>query len=201
MNSKMNIGIFGGTFDPPHMAHLIAAEQAAEAFDLDELLWVPAHIPPHKTDEIASVEHRFSMTILATSGNPKFTVTRMEMDRPPPSYSIETLREVKKKYRGASIYFFIGWDQFASFETWREYETILLECHVVVMVRPGADLTNSTLNDRVRLFSIPQLEISSTNIRERARVGKSIRYLVPDAVRDYIEEHRLYSMKRSGREI
>ncbi len=189
------IGIFGGTFDPPHLAHLIAGEIAVEAFALDKLFLIPANVPPHKTGgNISSSEHRLTMTELAAQGNEKFEVSRVELDRPGPSYTIDTLHEIQHQLSPEKILLFIGLDQMAIFHTWHKWEQILESAEVVVMIRPWQkfDEIDSSLIDRIKILPMPLMDISSTDIRARVRAGKSIRYLVPDGVREYIAEHRLY---------
>ncbi len=189
------LGILGGTFDPPHLAHLIAGERAVEAFQLDSLLLVPANIPPHKTGEkISSAAHRLTMTQIAIQGNDRFESSRIELERPGTSYTIDTLREIKQQFSPGKTFLFIGLDQLAIFDTWYKSEEIFEIADVVVMARPSHsfDEIDPILMNRVKILSIPLLDISSTDIRERVRAGKSIRYLVPDGVRKYIMEHRLY---------
>ena len=191
-----NLGILGGTFDPPHLAHLIAGERAVEAFALEKLFFVPANIPPHKTSEhITEAKHRLAMTEIATQANDKFKVSRIELDRPAPSYTIDTLREIQQQWAPEKIVLFIGLDQLAVFSKWHEPEKIFEMADVVVMARPTHtfDEIDPTLVKRVaKILSIPLMNISSTDIRARIRAGKSIRYLVPDGVREYIAEHSLY---------
>jgi nicotinate-nucleotide adenylyltransferase len=190
-----NLGILGGTFDPPHLAHLIAGEMTVEAFALDKLFFIPANIPPHKAGEnISSAEHRFSMLGIATRGNNKFEVSGIELERSGSSYTVDTLREIQRQFSPEKIFLFIGLDQFAVFNTWHKSEEIFEIADVVAMMRPSQkiDQIDSTLLKRVKVLSIPLLDISSTDIRARVRAGKSIRYLVPDGIREYIEEHRLY---------
>jgi nicotinate-nucleotide adenylyltransferase len=190
-----NLGILGGTFDPPHLAHLIAGERAVEAFELDTLFFIPANIPPHKAQErISSGEHRFAMTQLATQGNDKFEVSRIELNRPGISYTIDTLHEIKQKFSPEKIFLFIGLDQLAIFNTWHESEEIFKAAKVVVMTRPlqKLDEIDPFLVSGVKILSLPLLEISSTDIRARVREGKSVRYLVPEGVREYIAKHKLY---------
>jgi nicotinate-nucleotide adenylyltransferase len=189
------LGILGGTFDPPHLAHLIAGEWAGEVFALDRLLFIPANIPPHKSSErISSGAHRLAMTQIAIQGNDKFEVSNIELDRRGTSYTIDTLREIQEEYSPEKIFLFIGLDQLAIFNTWHKSEEIFEIAEVVVMARPSHTLgeIDFSLMNRVKVLSIPLLDISSTEIRERVRAGKSIRYVVPDKVREYIAEHRLY---------
>ena len=144
--------------------------------------------------QVTSAKHRMAMTRLATEHNEKFEVLKIEIDRPAPSYTIDTLSELKKRHKVKSLFIFIGLDQFLAFETWREYEAILEQNQVVVLKRPSVGITtiSSPLRDRVQFLPFPLLDISSSNIRERVQSGKSIRYLVPEGVREYIIENGLY---------
>jgi nicotinate-nucleotide adenylyltransferase len=189
------LGILGGTFDPPHLAHLIAGECAVSEFALDKLLYIPANMPPNKlARQITPAAHRLAMTKLAIEGNPRFDISDIELKREGPSYAIDTIRELKKQFSVDELFLFIGLDQFAIFESWRKTEEILDEAKVVVISRPTKNLgeIDSPFKDLVTFFSIPLLDISSTDIRGRVRDGKPIRYLVQDAVEEYINSHRLY---------
>ena len=189
------IGMFGGTFDPPHLAHMIAAVRAVEAFELDKLIFVPANIPPHKTElQISSASHRLAMLRLAMEGNQLFEVSDVEIKRATPSYTIDTLDIVKSKLDVNSLFLFIGLDQLAIFGSWKEYKRILNENTVVVMNRPPFDILKSDpmIREKVKFLTIPQLEVSSTDIRARVRKGRSIQYLIPEAVRRYVLENNLY---------
>ena len=190
----MRLGILGGTFDPPHLAHLIAGERAVGDFALDKLLFVPANIPPHKSEQpLSASSDRIAMSRLAVEGNPKFDVSEIEVSRPGLSYSIDTVRQIKSQWNPTKIFLFIGSDQFAAFDTWHEPEEIFRETEVVVMARPLENpRAKSPYDSRVKFMDLPLLQISSTDIRERVRAGKSIRYLIPEAVREYIEEYGLY---------
>ena len=191
----MKIGILGGTFDPPHVAHLIAAELAVGEFALDKMLWMPATQSPLKSrPDISSVEDRLAMTRLAIQGNPKFEVSRIELDRGGASFAIETLRSLRKQFADAEMYLLIGRDQFEQFASWRKPEEILRLAKVIVMDRPGDAANASTQFDTsVTYLTMPLLEISATEIRRRVRADESIRYQVPDAVIDYIQQHKLYT--------
>jgi nicotinate-nucleotide adenylyltransferase len=189
------LGIFGGTFNPPHLAHLIAAERAVEEYSLDKLLFIPANIPPHKVGhEIAPADDRLAMIRLAAQDNAHFEISDIELKREGKSYTIDTLRELKGIYSPDSLYLFIGMDMFAIFDSWYKAEEILSLATVVVMLRPTHDIKaiDSKMRDSVQIMSLPLLEISSTDIRERVSQEKSIQYLVPECVRAYIEERGLY---------
>ncbi len=185
VQTMKNLGILGGTFDPPHLAHLISGEMAVEAFALDKLFFVPAHIPPHKPiGQITETKHRLAMTEIAIRGNEKFQVSRIELDRSGPSYTLDTLREIQQQWAPEKIVLFIGLDQLAVFNAWHEPEKIFEMANIVVMARPSHsfDEIDPALMKRVKILPIPLMDISSTDIRARVRAGKSIRYLVPDEV-------------------
>ena len=190
----MRLGILGGTFDPPHLAHLIAGEWAVEEFQLDKLLFIPTNVPPHKSEQIlSSPSDRLAMTRLAIQGNSRFDISEAELSRPGVSYTIDTIRLLQADLHPTAIFLFIGSDQFATFEKWHKPEEILREVEVVVMARP-LDKTPSAspFESLMKFMTIRLLQISSTDIRARVRAGKSIRYLVSEAVRAYIVEHGLY---------
>ena len=191
-----HLGLFGGSFDPPHLAHLIAAECAVEQFSLDRVLFIPAGLPPHKTDRrLASSGDRLAMTELAIQGNDRFAVDPLELERPGPSYTIDTLLQLRKRYQPESLTLIIGADMLAIFPSWHRSEEILGLARVAVLPRPGttAAMIPEGLSDRVTALKMPLIEISSTMIRERIQHGRSTRYLVPDAVGAYIKQHRLYT--------
>ncbi len=170
-----NVGMLGGTFDPPHLAHLIAGERAVEAFALDTLLFIPTNTPPHKHgNAISSAEDRFAMTTLAIQGNRTFEASHIELDRPGPSYTIDTLRELQEQFSPDKIFLFIGLDQLAVFNSWHRNEDIFAAAEVVAMMRPGYPLEtiDASLLSRVSMLSIPLLDISSNVIRARVRAGK-----------------------------
>ncbi|HUV52620.1 MAG TPA: nicotinate-nucleotide adenylyltransferase [Dehalococcoidia bacterium] len=198
------IGVLGGTFDPIHTGHLIVAEDVREKLGLSEVLFVPAGKPWLKLKEektITDGEHRLAMVRLAIKGNPFFKVSTMELDRPGPSYSIDTILELKNKLGPAvEIYFIAGPDALAELPQWKEPARLLEICQVVGIGRPGyakADLSVLDVSvpgaaKRIMLLDVPQIDISSKEIRRRVAQGQSIRYLVPEAVQKYIEKHKLY---------
>ena len=188
-------GIFGGTFNPPHMAHLLAAEGVRDHLRLNKILFVPAAIPPHKLKEdVIPVQHRLEMVRLAIQGNPSFELSDIEVRRKGPSYTIDTVRELKRKEPDCEFHLIMGIDLLIDFETWRDPDKILKECKLVAMNRPGFDLgfVDKDLLARVELVNVPSIDISSTNIRRRVKSGRSIRYLVPVAVENYIRENSIY---------
>ena len=196
------VGIMGGTFDPIHLGHLAIAEAVREKFSLNKVLFIPAASPPHKQGKkIAAAVHRLEMTRLAVADNPYFVVSDMELKREGPSYTADTLKELRRgKYADASYYFITGTDAANEMDTWYKPREILSECQVIVTTRRGANLDPTALAEnlgqivyaKIHEITTPLLEISSTDIRRRIGAGESIRYLVPEAVRKYIEQERLY---------
>jgi nicotinate-nucleotide adenylyltransferase len=199
----MNIGLLGGTFDPIHVGHLIIAEEVRLKLALDEVLFIPTGQPWLKSERsLASGEHRLEMLKLAISSNPHFKVSSIELERPGPSYSVDTVSALKDELgAGVELYFIVGFDAFAELPIWKEPSRLLDLCHVVGLRRPGyAELDWGSLeqaipgvSSRVTVVDVPQIDISSTQIRERVAKGLSIRYLVPEAVEGYISKNRLYT--------
>jgi len=200
------IGILGGTFDPIHLGHLAAAEEAREALALEAVLFVPAGIPPHKPGRpISAAAHRFAMVEAAVATNPAFRASRVEIDRIGPSYAADTVEFLADGMRAAGrepdLWWILSAEAFAGLPSWRDPERLLAACRMAVVPRPGArpparawvDERFPGLGDRVVVLGGPVLDISSTLIRDRVAAGRSIRYLVPDAVAAYVEEHRLYT--------
>ena len=200
--SIRRIGIMGGTFDPIHIAHLAIAEQVREAFGLDLVLFIPAANPPHKQGrKVVPAYHRLMMTQLAVYSNPCFHVSKQELERTGPSYSLLTVRELQERYgANAELYFITGSDTINELHTWYHIEELLKSCHFVGTTRPGAPVDKEALvkcfgrlaEEKIHFLAVPELEISSTDIRERVRSGKSIKYLVPAAVEAYIIKEGLY---------
>lgn len=194
------IGLMGGTFDPIHHGHLVVAEEARERFGLERVIFVPNRQPPHKKDyQVTDAEHRYNMCLLATADNPHFTVSREEIDRPGPSYTIDTIRAFRAQLGPETeLYFITGADAVLEILTWRSPDAILSECHVVAAHRPGFDLSRlepvlgRERAHKVQALAIPALDISSTDIRRRVAEGRSIRYLTPQAVEGYIHKMGLY---------
>jgi len=188
----MRIGVLGGTFDPVHIGHLILAEEAVNQFGLDRLIFVPTNQPPHKDySPLADAEDRFMMVKLAVEGNPSFDVSRIEIDRPGKSYSVETLKRLKEEYGSdAEIFLLTGSDSLEELSSWREIDEVLRLCRFVVASRPGYSFKD--LPPGAESISITPVNVSSTEIRRRIKQGKSIRELVPDKVRKYILEKELY---------
>ncbi|MGB9592137.1 MAG: nicotinate-nucleotide adenylyltransferase, partial [Candidatus Kryptoniota bacterium] len=186
------VGVFGGTFNPPHLAHLLAAETVRDHLRLDKVLFVPASIPPHKMGElIISGEHRAKMVELSIRDNPFFELCTMELERPGPSYTVDTLRELHEKFPGEELYLIVGVDLLIDFEKWKDHEIILKLSKVVGMNRPGFDMAmvDKEFLHHIELVNVPQVDISSTSIRRRIQSGHSIKYLVPLEVENYINNH------------
>jgi len=190
---------FGGSFNPIHHGHLACARAVAESAGFDRAVLVPNHQSPHKAGvaDIAPAAHRAAMCRLAVAGEPLFAVDDLELQRPPPSYTLDTVRLLTARGWPA-VHWLIGADQLATLPLWHEADTLLAEASFVVMARPGWSFDWQNLPPRYRslreqLVVAPLLEISSTDIRRRVRQGRSIRYLTPDAVATYIHEHRLYT--------
>jgi len=186
------IGVMGGTFDPIHHGHLVAASEVAQSFDLDEVVFVPTGQPWHK-DEVTTSEHRYLMTVIATASNPSFTVSRVDIDREGPTYTIDTLRDLKRQRPDAELFFITGADAIAQILGWRDHDELWDLAHFVAVSRPGHELNIDGLpTDDVSQLEIPALAISSTDCRERVRRGHPVWYLVPDGVVQYIAKHHLY---------
>lgn len=185
----------GGAFNPIHHGHLVAAEEVREEFGLKEVIFVPTGIPPHKDDgDIARAEYRYMMVNLATATNPNFSISDIEIKRPGKSYTLDTVKEFKEMYKGATIYFITGADAVAEISTWKNVEELPRLCEFIAVSRPGYPLHIDEENfiQHTHLFEVPALAISSTDIRRRIREGKSIKYLVPQVVEEYIYKHGLY---------
>jgi nicotinate-nucleotide adenylyltransferase len=189
------LGIMGGTFDPIHHGHLVAASEAADFFGLAEVIFVPTGQPWQKNGrEVSAAEDRYLMTVIATASNPRFSVSRVDIDRPGETYTIDTLRDLRAE-RGpeAEFYFITGADALARMISWRDTDELFALAQFVGCTRPGHRLTLSDLPaDRVSLLEIPALSISSTECRERVRRGHPIWYLVPDGIVQYISKRGLY---------
>ena len=192
------VGVMGGTFDPIHHGHLVAASEVQAWFDLDEVVFVPTGDPWQKSDrEVAEAEHRYLMTVVATAANPRFTVSRVDIDRDGPTYTIDTLRDLKAEMPDAELFFITGADALADIFTWRNADELFDLANFVGCTRPDHTMDPRTLakipSDRVTMVEIPALAISSTDCRERKRRGEPVWYLVPDGVVQYIAKHDLYA--------
>ena len=189
----MRIGLLGGTFDPVHTGHLLLAQGALEQAPLDKIIWIPCHRAPHKPLEPDALpEERARMVQLAIGDNPAFQISRLELDRPAPSYTIDTIRQIQEEFQGQSAewHFLIGSDAVRDLPSWRQINLLRTLVRFLVIPRPGRSI-DSIPQDATRLH-VRTLDISASEIRQRIREGRSIRYLVPEPVRLYIEEQGLY---------
>ena len=191
---RLRLGVMGGTFDPIHHGHLVAASEVASMFDLDEVVFVPTGEPWHKpaAQQVSPAEHRYLMTVVATASNPRFTVSRVDIDRPGPTYTIDTLRDLKAARPEAELFFITGADAMAQILSWKDIQELWSLAHFVGVTRPGHVLDNVGRDD-VSLMEVPAMAISSTDCRRRVAEGKPVWYLVPDGVVQYIAKHRLYA--------
>jgi nicotinate-nucleotide adenylyltransferase len=191
---RPRLGVMGGTFDPIHHGHLVAASEVAAQFDLDEVVFVPTGRPTFKLDqEVTLAEHRYLMAVVATASNPSFTVSRVDIDRAGVTFTVDTLRDLKAGRPDADFYFITGADAIEQILTWKDAEELFSMAQFVAVTRPGHALSVDGLpGDRVHVLEIPALAISSTDVRARAQAGKPVWYLVPDGVVQYIAKHRLY---------
>ena len=198
------IGILGGTFDPPHHAHLILAQHAYEELRLDKVLFVPAGVPPHKTYTRTPIEHRLAMILMCIEDVPYFELSRVEIDRPGPHYTIDTVRIIQDENPDSELFFIMGGDVFRDLPNWDRPQEMFQTCKIAVAVmrRPGfgnpelrLDMHNDTIPEveqNALLLSSPLVEFSSTDIVDRLTRGKSVRYMVPDYILHYIQAHQLY---------
>jgi nicotinate-nucleotide adenylyltransferase len=194
---RRRIGVMGGTFDPIHHGHLVAASEVQSWFDLDEVVFVPTGQPWQKSERVVSPpEDRYLMTVIATAANPRFTVSRVDVDRDGLTFTIDTLRDLSAAYPDDDLYFITGADAMAAILTWRDHRELFELAHFVGCTRPGHEMNESTLEglprERVTLVEIPALAISSTDCRARVHSGEPVWYLVPDGVVQYIGKHGLY---------
>lgn len=200
--ARKRIGIMGGTFDPIHLGHLMTAEAVRDSYGLDKVLFIPAAQPPHKQQQqVTPAMHRYMMTVLATADNPHFMVSSLEMHRPGPSYSIDTVQELMERFGRSTEFFFIaGADAIQELPSWKRIGELLEICHFIAATRPGCMPDFEHLKaclgaqgeEHIHRLITPALEISSTDIRGRIKNGRSIKYIVPAAVEQYIYKEGLY---------
>ncbi len=221
-DDPIRLGLFGGTYNPIHQGHVQAAENVRDRFQLDQVWFIPSHIPPHKsTEEVASPEHRMNMVRLAVTGLPGLIPSSIEIEDEGTSYSILTLGKIKKQFPKADLYFILGVDAFLEIDTWRAYEQVMEQCQFIVISRPGYDLEKARevlegayskrmhevkerddltqekgLASQIYLMPIQALDISSSQIREKLKAGGPVSGLVPLPVEEYIKEHNLYQGKK-----
>lgn len=196
----MRLGVLGGTFDPPHYGHLMLAEVARDQLALERVLWVPAADPPHKQNQIIeSAQHRIAMLELALDSNAAFVLSRADVDRPGPHYTVDLLALLSGEYPGAELYFLMGGDSLRDLASWRDPARIVEQCQLVVMPRPkqvidmdALDNVIPGLRQRVTFIDSPLVDLSASQIVRRVQQGRSIRYLTPPAIIEYINRHQLY---------
>lgn len=194
--SPSSLILFGGSFNPPHLAHLAVAEAAADTIENSTVLWMPAATPPHKQDErdLASTEQRLAMTRLAIEGNDRFEVSSIEIRRGEVSFTVDTLRTLKEEYSDTQLSLLIGGDSLEQFSTWREPDAILEMSQLLVYRRASSEdyVVPEWIAGRVMFIDAPKLDLSSTELRGRIQSSRSVRYLVPKAVLEYIETNGMY---------
>ncbi|GAA1239617.1 nicotinate-nucleotide adenylyltransferase [Janibacter melonis] len=196
----MRLGVMGGTFDPIHHGHLVAASEAQSLLDLDEVVFVPTGQPWQKAERTVSPpEHRYLMTVVATASNPRFTVSRVDIDRDGPTFTIDTLRDLRAARPDDELFFITGADALAQILSWKDADELFELAHFVGVTRPGYELSESGLpQDRVTLQEVPAMSISSTDCRDRVAEGEPVWYLVPDGVVQYINKYALYTRPTDG---
>ncbi|WIM72056.1 nicotinate-nucleotide adenylyltransferase [Corynebacterium suedekumii] len=191
------IGVMGGTFDPIHHGHLVAASEVADRFALDAVIFVPTGQPWQKADrQVSRAEDRYLMTVIATASNPRFQVSRVDIDRGGDTYTVDTLHDLRREFPDAELFFITGADALRSIMSWRDWEGMFDLAEFVGVTRPGYELTEEMLPEahqqRVHLIDVPAMAISSTDVRERAAQDRPVWYLVPDGVVQYIAKNDLY---------
>jgi nicotinate-nucleotide adenylyltransferase len=203
MAQRRRIGVMGGTFDPIHHGHLVAASEVQAWFDLDEVVFVPTGEPWQKSGrEVSAPEDRYLMTVIATASNPRFSVSRVDIDRGGPTYTIDTLRDLGVSRPETDFYFITGADALAQILTWRDADGVFELAHFVGCTRPGTTIDDATVDrlpgGKVTLIEVPALAISSTECRARASKGDPVWYLVPDGVVQYIAKRGLYPARQQS---
>lgn len=196
----MRLGVFGGTFDPPHLGHLILAEAARDQLQLDKVLWVVAGQSPLKQErEISPAEIRVEMVLAAIADNPAFALSRIDLDRPPPHYTIDTLALLGREFPGAEFYFLMGEDSLRDLPRWRSPGEIIARAWLAVSQRPGSEADLSEVewaapgvSSRVKWVQAPRLEIASSDIQQRIRTGRTVQYMLPQVVHEIIQRTGLY---------
>jgi nicotinate-nucleotide adenylyltransferase len=193
--AKRRLGVMGGTFDPIHHGHLVAASEVASAFHLDEVVFVPTGQPWQKSDrQVTPAEDRYLMTVIATAENPQFSVSRIDIDREGPTYTVDTLRDLRALHPDAELFFITGADALAQIISWRDSDELFELAHFIGCTRPGHTLSDAGLPvGGVSLVEVPALAISSTDCRNRVAKGEPVWYLVPDGVVRYIHKRALYA--------
>ena len=194
------VGVLGGTFDPPHIGHLVIAQEALAQLSLARVLFAPTRQPPHKpTNGITPIEHRLAMVRLAIAPHPEFSLSEIDVDRPGPTYTVDTMRLLHKQFPDDELYFIMGMDSLASILTWRSPDQLIQQCRLAVFNRPGFSTDLAALetklpglSERTVLLPAPALDIAASDLQRRVRAGLAIAHLVPESVAAYIAEHGLY---------
>jgi nicotinate-nucleotide adenylyltransferase len=196
MSNRRRLGVMGGTFDPVHHGHLVAASEVQARFDLDEVIFVPTGQPWQKTSrEVSPAEDRYLMTVIATASNPRFSVSRVDIDRKGPTYTVDTLTDLKAMHPDADLFFITGADALEQIVSWRRADDVYKLAHFIGVTRPGYELNGQHLpKGSVSLVEVPAMAISSTACRARTAAGLPVWYLVPDGVVQYISKRGLYSV-------
>ncbi|MFD9741038.1 nicotinate-nucleotide adenylyltransferase [Umezawaea sp. NPDC059074] len=196
MSKRRRLGVMGGTFDPVHHGHLVAASEVQARFDLDEVIFVPTGEPWQKTSRVVSkAEDRYLMTVIATASNPRFSVSRVDIDRDGPTYTVDTLTDLKAAHPDADLFFITGADALEQIVSWRRAADVVHLAHFIGVTRPGYELNGQHLPEgSVSLVEVPAMAISSTACRARTASGLPVWYLVPDGVVQYISKRSLYSV-------
>ncbi len=206
MRQTLRLGIMGGTFDPIHYGHLVTAEEALAQFDLERVVFMPTGRPVAKSHQrVTSAEERFLMTVIATAPNRDFEVSRLEIDRPGATYTVDTLEDLHREHPDAELFFITGADAVWEILTWKEPERVASLCRFIAATRPGYDLSRfmesrngRLVEEKVEFMEVPALAISSTDIRRRVADRRPIRYLVPEAVAAYVHKRHLYAGGAEG---
>ncbi len=204
-NKRKKIGISGGTFDPIHLGHLLVAESLRERFELDKVLFIPTGLPPHKDlSNVTSAEHRFNMVREAISTNPNFEVSRIEIDRKGLTYTFDTLTELKSIYSNdTDLFFIVGADVVKDILMWKNFDKVFSICEFIAVLRPehkkndfdsAVEFLRSTYMAKIHVGEIPLVGVSSTMVRERVQSNKSVKYMIPECVEDYIKHNKLYKV-------
>jgi nicotinate-nucleotide adenylyltransferase len=191
--TKLRLGVMGGTFDPIHHGHLVAASEVAAALNLDQVIFVPTGMPLQKPD-VSNSEDRYLMTVIATASNPRFNVSRVDIDREGPTYTVDTLRDIQSAYPDAELFFISGADAITQILAWKDFDELWKAAKFVAVTRPGhaMQLPESAPAGAIEVLEVPALSISSTDVRQRSANGDPVWYLVPDGVVQYINKHNLY---------
>jgi nicotinate-nucleotide adenylyltransferase len=197
-NRKHRLGVMGGTFDPIHHGHLVAASEVASRFSLDEVVFVPTGEPWQKASrDVSPAEDRYLMAVIATASNPRFWVSRVDIERGGTTYTVDTIRDIAAQYPHDELYFITGADALGQILSWKDHDQLLALAHFVGVTRPGYELSDAHLPaDTVTLIDVPAMAISSSACRDRVAAGRPVWYLVPDGVVQYIAKHRLYTAEQ-----